>query len=121
MKQFALGTVLSITQDRLLCDFGEVYSILNYMTGDSLFTHQLPRAMRECRPWLLRQHPQLADVDTSTVNRENWKEQLAAFETIHGAALAVSPIPADDHARKDPVAELVEMVGEDRVIAISPE
>jgi len=29
------------------------------MTGDSLFTHQLPRAAEQSKPYLLEQHPQL--------------------------------------------------------------
>ena len=37
-----------------------VYDVLNFMTGDTLFTHQLPRARGECKPYLLKQFPQLA-------------------------------------------------------------
>ena len=32
-----------------------IYDILNFLTGDNLYTHQLPRAMRECEPWLRAQ------------------------------------------------------------------
>ena len=58
-KQFHLGDVLSVTSDFLLSPrkIDGVYDILNYMTGDDLYTHQLPRASKECKPWLLRKHP----------------------------------------------------------------
>src|SRR5688500_3274407 len=63
--RFPLGEVLSITTGRLVGReaIGGVYRILDYMTGESLFTHQLPRAAEECRPALLAQHPQLKDVE----------------------------------------------------------
>lgn len=61
-KTFPLGTVLSITTGYLLAPngIGGVYEILNFMTGDNLYTHQLPRVGRECAPYLLKQFPALA-------------------------------------------------------------
>jgi hypothetical protein len=53
-QQFTLGEVLSIATTKLLTPFEGVYRILNWMTDDSLYTHQLPRACDECKPWLLR-------------------------------------------------------------------
>ena len=72
-KKFHLGDVLSITTGRLVSPrhMDGVYDILNFMTGDNLFTHQLPRASDECKPHLLAQFPQLAEVDTSGVNGKN--------------------------------------------------
>lgn len=118
IPKFALGQVLSITTGNLLCNIDGLYAILNHMTGDNLYTHQLPRACRECAPWLLRQHPQLADVNSDDITPENYQQQLAELELKYGKELPVSPIPADDHAQKDPVAELKNMVGEERVIVI---
>ena len=60
--KFNLGAVLSITTERLLCSIDDLYSILHHMTGDSLFTHQLPRAGKTCKKPLLAQFPQLAGV-----------------------------------------------------------
>ena len=120
-RDFALGQVLSITTGRLCCDIGGVYEILNYMTRDNLFTHQLPRAMRECAPWLLRQHPQLGAVDASAVTRENWQEWLLSQEARWGTTLSVHPIPQDDHTRRDPIEEAMEMFGPDRVIGLEAE
>lgn len=59
-KQFPLGVVLAITTGRLLCDMGGIYEILNHMTKDDLFTHQLPGASKQCKPVLLAQFPELA-------------------------------------------------------------
>ena len=64
-KQFHLGDVLSITTGRLVSPrhIDGVYDILNFMTGDNLFTHQLPRASDECKPYLVEQFPQLATTE----------------------------------------------------------
>lgn len=61
MKVFHISDVLTITTGRLLSNrhMEGAYDIWNFMTGDSLYTHQLPRAARECEPWLQKQFPQL--------------------------------------------------------------
>lgn len=64
-KEFHLGDVLSITTGYLVSPrhMGGVYDILNWMTGESLYTHQLPRVTREAAPVLLAALPQLAPVE----------------------------------------------------------
>lgn len=120
-KLFHLGDILSITTGRLVSPrhMEGVYDILNYMTNDDLYTHQLPRVSRECAPYLLQQHPALADIDTSLIlPGDNWREWLGAMESKYGEYLPVSPIPEDDHDRIHPIEELVQMAGDKPVIAI---
>jgi hypothetical protein len=82
--------------------------VLNFMTGDNLFTHQLPRAMDECAPEVLRQHPDLADVQVPTEfdgEQHVWTwlaEQVDQF----GETRELSPLPVDEHAVIDPITEL---------------
>jgi hypothetical protein len=80
IRQFHIGDILSITTGHLVSPrhIEGVYDILNFMTRDNLFTHQLPRASRECAPHLLRQHPMLDHVDASGVNADNWRAWLDA-------------------------------------------
>jgi hypothetical protein len=120
-KEFHLGDILSITTERLVSSshMGGVYDILNFMTGDNLFTHQLPRAGRECKPYLLEQLPQLGGVEmkrsVATLDRrlkatsdkeerrrivESW---LAEQVVKYGEYLPVAPIPTDAHAVKNPI------------------
>jgi hypothetical protein len=72
-RSFHLGDILTVVIDRLLSPRGMdgVYDILNYMTEDTLYTHQLPRAARECKPHILSQHPELEEIDGSVVNGKN--------------------------------------------------
>lgn len=128
-RDFHIGDILSITTDRLVSPrhVDGIYDILNFLTGDNLFTHQLPRAVRECKPHLLRQHPQLKDVAIESIEAlpEEWtREQreaavnawLSGAVKRFGETLPVEPIPADDHERKDPWDELVIMRGTDEGI-----
>ena len=126
-KDFHLGDILSVTTDRLVSPshMDGVYDILNYMTQDNLFTHQLPRASDQCRPWLLRWHPKLVDVDTGPLDDlpkadaqrlvALWlEEQVARF----GEMLWVETIPVDDQTHRDPVEELKEMMPDKPIIVV---
>lgn len=125
MADFALGDVLSITTERLVSrdHIAGVYRILNYMTGESLMTHQLPRVAGECKPVLLAQHPQLAAIvvpdELSTA--EAVYAWLDEQEKVYGATLPVSPLNPEDHTSIDPLAELGLMGGPpEKVITVAP-
>lgn len=59
--KFHISDVLSATTGRPVSNrhMQAIYEILNYMTGDQLDIHQLPRARKGCEPGLRRQYPQL--------------------------------------------------------------
>ncbi len=121
--RFHLGDILSVTTGRLVSNrhIDGVYDVLNHMTGDNLFTHQLPRAADECAPHLLRQHPDLADVPVPEEfdgkdHVESWlAEQVVRF----GEYRDVAPLAAEDHTRIDPMSELRMMRPDMPVIGVS--
>jgi len=119
-KLFHLGDVLSITTGKLVSKrhVDGIYDILNFMTRDNLYTHQLPRARRECAPVLLTQHPQLAAVTGDEVTPENFKAWLEDQCAEFGEELLVAQMPEHAHEFIDPVNELVEKVHPDKVITI---
>ena len=122
-KSFHLGDVLSITTGLLVSPrhMEGIYDILNFMTGDDLYTHQLPRATGECRPILLRQHPQLAEVAVPTLTPETWEGWLLEKEACFGSFLDVLPLAAGEYLAIDPIKELEAMVGEEKVIVVALE
>jgi hypothetical protein len=119
-RPFHIGDILSITTGRLVSPrhVEGVYDILNYMTGDNLFTHQLPRASRECEPYLLKQHPQLANVDSSGVTPETWRMWLDTQIATFGETLPVEPLPEHAHEFIDPLSELAEKVHPSNIIPV---
>jgi hypothetical protein len=124
-RSFALGDVLTITTERLVSrdHMDGVYRILNFMTGDDLFTHQLPRASRECRPALLAQHPELAEVEVPDEFRdgEHVYAWLTEQEQRFGDSLDIEPLGADDHTVIDPIAEIKMLRPDMPVIALGPD
>lgn len=143
MKLFHISDVLSVTTGRLVSGrhMEGIYEILNFLTGDNLFTHQLPRAMRECEPWLKTQFPQLMEdspgmkamlavmdnriaatkqtrVDIAPVISA-WVEEVRTSLKLP-EFLPVYEMGADMHTHIDPIEEAQAMVGNDRVIAVDP-
>lgn len=121
-KTFHLGDVLSVTTGLLVSPrhMEGIYDVLNHMTGDNLFTHQLPRAVDECRPEVLRQHPDLAGVPhpaefVGKPQVERWlAEQVARF----GEYRDLTPLCLGDHTVIDPIAELRMMRPDMPIIAV---
>ena len=124
-EKFHLGHILTITHGKIMT-VGEkypidgVYKILNFMTGDNLYTHALPRAARECAPWLFRWYPWLKEIDYGTreINENNYKEILKEFTDKYGEYHEVERIPIDDHAVKNPIEELAEMVDMKKIFCV---
>jgi len=94
MRDFELGDILTVTTGKLVSRrmMDGVYDILNYMTGYTLFTHQLPEASAQCKPFLLEQYPQLSNVDDSVINKDNAYDWLSEQEEKFGSKLPVKPI-----------------------------
>jgi hypothetical protein len=117
-KSFHLGAVLTITTGIMVAPggVGDIYDILNWMTGENLFTHQLPRASDECEPVLKDLYPGLAAVTrpdtTKLANGDQetfWKNWLANQVKQFGENLPVPKLLV--HEGKDPIEELFEMRG----------
>lgn len=141
MKMFHISDVLSVTTGRLVSSrhMDGIYDILNFLTGDNLFTHQLPRAMRECEPWLRSQFPGLMEdspiivkllpvLDAKISNADKRKDRIQAAcerwvkmvqtEASLPEMLPVYEMGAEMHTHIDPIEEAQAMVGDKRVIAL---
>lgn len=121
MRKFHLGDILSITTGYLmsLAGMSGVYAILNYLTGEELFTHQLPRAANACKGPLLAQHPQLVGADCSGVTTENHAARLAELVATYGEWLMVAPVGGGEYQPKNPLIELAEMTDAKPVIVVT--
>ncbi len=119
-KQFATADVLSTITGRLMGEIGGVYEVLNWMTGESVFTHQLPRISREATPVVLATHPLLAQAveEAEQVSPENFKQWRQTWEDRYGPVIAVPKFTANTHEHIDPMSELSEKVHPDNIIPI---
>jgi hypothetical protein len=122
-RDFHIGDILSITTEILVSprNMDGVHALLDWMTGDNLFTHQLPRAARECQGPLRLQHPDLAKItvpDWSTLPEDQIPAAVVAWlaeqAAIYGETRPVHPLLIPRHV--DPITELEAMVGPDKVV-----
>lgn len=121
LRTFPLADILTMTTGRLLSPrrMDAVYDLANWMTGDNLMTHQLPRAADACGPALLAQHPQLQGIepphDLDVPNLMAW---VANAEREHGEELPVVPLAEGQWGRRNPIEELCDMIGPERVYVV---
>jgi hypothetical protein len=137
-KQFHLRDLLTIVTGRLLMlpdkdksAVEGVYDFLEWMTGGMPYTHQLPRFIRECKPYLLKWFPELSialaseslgtlktwlDSDQTPDKREGirmWLAELKMMQPQIKDNYDVPQMPPDDHDRIDPYLELLDMANRD--------
>lgn len=98
-RLFHLGDILSITTGCLVSPdlIDGVYQIMNWMTQDNLFTHQLVTAQPACSRSLKEQLPFTASTEfprwLTGKGEDAIREWLAGEVAKHGEFHPVSPLP----------------------------
>src|SRR5579864_6454672 len=135
---FPLRDLLTVTTGRLLTkpkgpkDNGidSLYKLLAYMAGEAPFTHQLGRFGEECKPWLLRWFPELANANTDSLDEflkvecpekavETWLASCVSGGMSDSYDVLI--MPAVDHKRIDPIEELADNFPGEIVVVKTPE
>lgn len=122
--RFHVGDILSITTGRLLSPSGidGVYHILNFMTGDNLFTHQLPRASDQCEPSLCTQFPLLDPHQNAklrdAIARENWSDLISQCVSECGEYHEVRALEKGEYTSQNPIEELIDLLESETKIVV---
>lgn len=109
-KKFTIATIISGVYGTLLTNVANLYTLYNYMTGDNLFTHQLPRALTVCAPYILKELPQLENFRNhiAEITPENYTAYIIKATEMFGYELEISSLPEGVWEHKDAVAEMLE-------------
>lgn len=128
IKELPTLFVLSVVTGRNMEERGiaGVYEVLNWMTGESLYTHQLGRVADEARPVLLAALPQLqaavddaeAMPDADWINADRIDEYRARWLKSLGDTLPVPKMNEDQHEHIDAMSELAEKVPPERIAVV---
>lgn len=122
MKEFPTEDVLSTVTGTIVTErlIGAVYEVCNWATGESLFTHQLPRVCKELRAVMLKLRPELraAINESDQIDENNWRAFRDLWVDRYGPTMAVPKLNADEHERIDPLSELAEKVHPDNIIVV---
>jgi hypothetical protein len=99
---------------------GAVYEVLNFMTGESVYTHQIPRISREAQAFMCKRLPDLVATcqEAAQVTPENYREWQARWLARHGDTITVARMGIEDHEPIDPLSELAEKVPPERRIVL---
>jgi hypothetical protein len=125
MRTFHISVVLSVLTGRLLCKMDDIYDILDYMTNDELYTHQLPRVSQEIAPhiWEQTQLPKEIEQQCAELLSKQSEEYYAQFinemATQYGDYFELYPVHSEDHEQIDPVDELLQMRPDAKIIAVN--
>ncbi len=111
MKVFSFGQILSIYTGRLMCPIDKVYEILDFLHNTNLFTHQLPRASDDAKPWLLESLPWLDGITCDEITPDNVLNRLEYYESKYGTLHPLEAIPHNKELKRHPVTELVDILG----------
>ena len=112
-KSFPTEAVCTAATGWLLCDIDHMYEILNWMTDDELWTHQLPRAFTAAKPVLADLYP---DLETDQITEDNWEDWRDRWLERYGPTMTVPRIA--DWQHRNSLDELVSMVGPERVMVV---
>lgn len=119
-RKFPIDAVLSVTTGMLLTELGDVYKVIDFLSGQVHMTHQLPAAQRRLTPVIYAQFPRINGVepplipkdktktapdDEWVVDRHRYGLWLREVKQVHGATLELTPLPEGGYER---------MMGEDR-------
>jgi hypothetical protein len=119
---FPTVDVLSTVTGRLIGKIDGVYEVLNWMTGESVFTHQLPRISREAQPVMIGTHPALQQAidEAEQVTPENWETWRDLWLERYGPTMAVPKMNHHEHERIDPMSEAAQHFRPEQIIAVKP-
>jgi hypothetical protein len=115
-RTFDLAEFISASTGYLVSDMSSVYEVLNFVSGDELYTHQLPRVSEEFRDVFFKEHPEYAPIleESKTVTTENWEEKLADWKARFGETITLTPMEKGQHEYKNPTIEMLEMMGNNK-------
>lgn len=113
---FHLSDILSITTGRMVSTRGMegVLDILEHLTGEEIFTSQIPRTIEVCAPALLDQLPQLRGIEASNLNKRTFEPWLAEQVRKFGENLEVLPLNQGQYEPRNVLVELSEQLGKDK-------
>lgn len=127
--EMTVGQLVTIGDGRLVCPIDEVYKVLSRAVGESLMTHQLPRAMRHLEPYIKKQCPWIEDglpdldieeEDSNQVREDKVFSWLQKIADQYGYSHTIE-YSLDGWDRKNPIEEACDMVGSENVYVVDPD
>jgi hypothetical protein len=121
VQSFHIGDILSVVTGRLVSPdgFSSTQQFLEHLAGESVGTHQCGRVADEAGPWLRKQFPELATIEVPKLDSEQaYGDWLQGVADQLGSHRDVLQFPEGGHDHINPISELVDMVGSEKVVPV---
>ena len=105
-RQFPICDILTVITGRLVMPDGlsDAQKLMSFLTGEPVYTSQVPVMLPECQYELIRQHPFLKAVQLrDPASPEQIKQWLNEATLQFGASLTVSSIMPEETPHQGPV------------------
>lgn len=95
----------------LLCELDELYEILKHLTGESPYTHQIPRFLEECEAYVKKTFPEIAAMFRPVHGKDEALLFVKELDEKFGKVLVDQVPDGIKHVSMDPILEIDEMSG----------
>jgi len=127
---FETSVIFSLCQTRMACEFSRVHEALEFISGQSVWTHSIPRMLQALKPSLMQQFPWaysddavvadqvIADAADAEVRGDVMaviNSEMNKLSAKYGATHEAKVIDDPTSVYKNPLAEAEEIFG-DKVI-----
>jgi hypothetical protein len=101
-------------------NFDDFQGLAEHLAGGPVWTHQMPSAMDALKPCLIGQHPWLADIKPPEFGGADVQADVAAWlaEQVERYGAEHEVTVCEGGWGSDPITDLAEMVGPDRVVPV---
>jgi hypothetical protein len=115
-KQFSIASIVSLTSGMLLCDFGDMHHLAEYVMGHPIWTHEFAsKPMWDVmKSKLLEQHPTLPAAVPEGTGESNWQRWRDSLVAQFGATLPIAK--GEEERPADPMTTARAMLGPDKPI-----
>lgn len=135
MMELETAVVFSLCQPRLACEFAKFHAAIEFISGQSVWTHSLPRVFKELRPHLEQQFPWAFSGDAIAANyaiadaadsgdrdkvRLTIDSQMIRLSSKYGAVHMARVIDDPTSVYKNPLTEAEEIFG-DKLVVVKAE
>lgn len=129
--KFETAVIFSVCQPRVACEFSKVHEAIEFLAGQSVWTHSLPRMLEALRPSLMQQFPWAYSDDAMAANQaiadaaeSGDRDSIMAvinsemnkLSAKYGATHEAREINDPTSVYKNPLSEAEEMFGDKLVV-----
>lgn len=121
--KFTCADLATVATGHLFVPVERLYEIYNFLTGDNLYTHQLPRAFRFADLHIDEQFPTIAPAMRAAkgfINPQTYQAMLAQWEKEYGQDFAGEVKPMEGWLHVDALSELETMVPQKKIVVVQP-